>query len=698
MRSLCRRTFRPRRSLAAVVGLAVLAGACSQALVDGDAGRAPGYTPHFPDAPSFPDAAPLPALSVDYADPNHGSFEGGTEVTLRGRGFTTDMVVTFGDRAVDPADLQVLDAQRAIVKTPAGHPGPAPIEIKAGGENARRDDGFSYDSLVIEPTNGAIAGGTFVRIRGLGTAFDTATLATLDGNALTGVVVVNAQELTGYTPPGEPGTATLSVTGAPGQSLVVPDAYTYMATTDAYSGGLGGGPVNGTLNLTVIDNYTQNGIPMAYVVIGDPATSPFHGYTDPFGEIVLSAPGLAGPLTVTAGHPKYESGAFVNFDAQNATMFLTPLPPDPTDPPPDNGPAPPGRSGGTVSGDIVFGGATSIGTDSSWPLVPEPVEQGQVKRTYVFTTARDIFGGSADPGPGGTVDFSSGPTGWHYQIPVRPSAFALVAIAGIYNATDPDGPGPLQQGTFTPYAMGVLRGLVAGPGQDLANVAIPINIPLDTAIIVRLKDAPALTPGTGPDQYQVSALIDLGGEGVIRLPGSHATWSDKPEVLLSSLAPIGGALSDASYTFVAGTYTAKTFSPYSARILRGVRDLSAPVVIDGFVGVVRAVDPPDNGTSVTHHLVVAADGGTATPTFYYHRLQTADGIPVFRVFARGDTLEAPLYDLTGGGLPPLTNAPLTWAVTAISVPGGRFDTFKYNQLNANLWDAYAAASFDISFP
>jgi hypothetical protein len=682
-----------------LVALATLVG-CSQALLEDDAGHKPTTGPSV-DAMVFPDAVPLPPLSVDYADPPHGPFVGGTDVTLRGRGFASGMTVTIGGRLVDPMDLQVLDGHRALIKTPPGSPGSADIAVVAGANQTTRTGGFTYDRVFLEPASGSTAGGTFVKVRGLGTTFQAGVTVTFDGAAMTGLEVVNGQELSGYAPPGEPGPATVEVKNGADAPIVVTEGYLYEDTVDAFSGGFGGGLLDGTLNVTIIDNYTGDGVPFALVVVGDPATAQYKGLTDPFGQITFSGPGLTGQQTITAGHKKYESGAFVGFDAQNATMFLSPLPPDPTDPPPDTGPFPPGKSPGTVSGDIVFGGTTGIGSDTSWDLVPDPTQPGEVKRTYVFTTARDIFSTSADPGPGGTVDYAPGQDAWHYSIPVRPSAFALVAVAGLYNPNvDPDGAGPLPKGVFVPYAMGVLRNLVAGSGEIMANVAIPINIPLDTAIIVKLDGTPEIgaTGVPGPDQYQVAALIDLGGEGVIRLPGGRATFRDKPKAILTGMAPIAGAISDASYTFVAGAYTSVKLAPYSVRIVRGVRDLSTPVVIDGFLGVPRAVDPPADGTSTMHHLVLRADGGTTAPTFYYHRVQTTEGIPVFRVLARGDRLEVPLYDLTALGLPPLTNKPLFWSVTAVTIPGETFDTFSYDKLNANLWAAYASDSYGIAFP
>jgi hypothetical protein len=685
-----------------VVALTISAG-CSQALLDDDGGARRGRDAGRPaDALVFSDGMPLPPLSVDYADPSHGPFVGGTQVTLRGRGFAQGMAVTIGGHAVAAGDLTVLDAHRAVVVTPPGAPGPAEIGVTSAGEQTSRPDGFTYDAVYLEPTTGSIAGGTLVRIRGLGTSFAAGVTVTFGSASMTGIQVVNPQELTGYTPPGEPGTVAIEIQSH-GATIDVADAFTYEATVNASEGGFGGGAIEGTLNVTVIDDFTGNGVAMAYVVVGDPAVAQYHGFADPFGQITFSGPGLGGQLTITAGHPKYESGAFVGFDARDATMFLEPLPPDPMDPPPGGGPTgpPPSRPPSSIGGDIVFGGTTTIGSDSGWALVPEPTQPDEIKRTYIYATGRDIFSGTSRPLPGGTIDFVAGQEGWHYEVPVSAGAFALVAIAGLYNPNlDPDGPGPLPPGVFVPYAMGVMRNLVVGIGESLDNVTIPINIPLDTAILVQLRDAPAIgIAGTdGPTEYRVSAVIDLGGEGVIALPGSRAVFSDKPTAVLPSLAPLSGAIADASYSLVAGAYTTAQSTPVSVRIVRGVRDLSVPVAISGFLGVPRAVDPPEAGTSALHHLVLSSDGGGGTPTFIYHRLSAKDGTPVFRVLARGDRLDVPLYDLTGAGLPALTTKPLFWTVFAIRVADESFDTFNYGLLNANRWDAYATDVFDVAFP
>ena len=645
----------------------------------------------------IPDAQPLPPLRVDYADPDHGPFIGGTEVILRGRGFVAGMTVMVGGKRVEALDLEVVDTNRAVIKTPAGTPGDADIHVIAGEYETTREDVFLYEPIYLEPNTGGIAGGTYVRIRGLGTNFLAGDVITFDGKPMSGVQIINAQELVGFTPAGVSGGADVRVALAVGGELFAEDAFTYENTVDPLFAGMGGGPIDGSVNVTLVDSFTENGIPMAVAVLGDPDTSPYYGITDPFGQVIISAPGLVGPVTLTAGHAKYESGAMVGFDARTVAMFLQPLP-DLTLPPPQ-GPFPPGRAPGNVSGDVVFGGTTGIGT-TDWDLVPEPRTDTERKRTYVFPTGRDIFSADVNPGPGGIIDFDPGETSWHYDIPVRPTAFALVALAGLYEPeVDPDGPGPQPKGVFTPYAMGVLRNVLVGPGDRLENLSITINIPLDSGIKVVLGDAPALRDfDTGPDEFRVNAYIDLGGEGVIRLPGSRSVFRNATSTILTGLAPISLAISDASYTIAAGAYSTRG-SPTSLRILRGVRDLSKPVVIDGFIGVQRAVDPPDAGSSANRRLVVELEGGSGSPTFRHYRLiDLENGAPVWRVIARGDRDTIPLYSLQRFGLPPMaTGRELYWSAYSVHIPGGNFDTFNYGQLNANYWSAYSIATFSVAF-
>src|SRR5262245_6289445 len=111
------------RVLAALLAFATVASAACES--------GEGGTPYPIDAATGPqpdgapvDADPDPELFIEYLDPDHGPYAGGTETLLRGRGFTEGMTVLVGGRMVDPVDLEFIDERRAIIHTPPGDPGP----------------------------------------------------------------------------------------------------------------------------------------------------------------------------------------------------------------------------------------------------------------------------------------------------------------------------------------------------------------------------------------------------------------------------------------------------------------------------------------------------------------------------------------------------------------------------------------------
>ncbi len=654
-----------------------------------------------PDARPAPDAESGPALRIDYLDPERGPYAGGTLALLRGRGFVQGMSVKVDGRSVEPLDVKIIDGRRATIVTPAGDPGPADVVVEAGDLVAEAVGAFTYDPVYIDPPLGSVAGGTFVRILGWSTTFETGDVVTLDGDELRDVTVVAPGEITGYTPPGTAGGADVEIVGAWG-ALRVDEAYTYTATSDPFQGGLGGGSITGAINVVVIDSMTGNGVPQAFVTVDDPIVTPFSGTTDDFGQITFSAAELSGTVTVTAAKEMYDRSSFVVFDARDITIFLTPIiPPSP------GGGGGPGREAGIIVGAILFGDATGLGTPH-WDLVPEPRRASERKLAMVFTTFRDPFSGNPDPGPGSVVEYvNDGRTSWDFSLTSRPAALAVWAVAGLYDSElDPDGVGPLPPGFFQPYALGVERGVLVGPGEVVENVAVVIDIPLDTAIDVDFIAPPPLgTPGYwGPTEYQMQAFIDLGGEGVISLPASQTTFPPgATSAVLPWLAPLVGNVGDATYTIFAGAYAWGGSNPFSVRVERGVRP-GLPIPIDDFLGVPRPIDPAGNGLPATEmHLSYRSEGPTnGLPTFWAHYLDSGvDGSALWSIYARGDQLEIPLYDLvSSGAIPPIPATPnyVFWTTYSLTIPGLDFDDFTYRHLNANYWSAYAADAWAVQFP
>ena len=682
----------------------LLAGSCLAAVIAA-CGAPPPAGDDAPDArPGAVDAAAPDAegalFRVQYTDPDHGPFRGGTEIVVRGNGFGEDDEVWIGGRQV--LEQEWIDERRFRVITPPGEPGGADVEVRRpGGEIATDPEGFRFDALAIDPPSGSVAGSTFVTITGYGTDFGPGTAAALDGIPLTGVVVQSAESMTGFTPPGTVGDADLVVTTAT-DVHDVDRAYTYFTTGDPFSGGMSGGPIDGVLNVVVLDNWTRDALPGAFVVVGDPATSPHQGVTDALGQITFSGPDLVGPVTVTATAADHEVASFHCFDAENLTIWLrSPLPP------PDTGPPGLGAADGTIRGHVVFGGQTGQGSPF-WNLVPEPRTPSETKRIYVTTSASSMFG-SPRP-PIGPIDYTYDPDqlAWEFEVISRPGAYAVVAVAGLYDpARDPDGNGVTG---FEPFALGVTRGVLVGPGELVDGVDVVVDIPLDAAARVVLDAPPPIGTAPGPFEKTLRAWVDLGSDGAIAfgkhglpfvagepLPGQVGFPPGEDEVLVTDAPPRFGTIGNASYTVQVGAYTNNS-SPFSIRIERGLPELGA-IEIGDFLGVPRPVDPPEDGVASGRRVEFAPDTLDREPTYHMHLLSTTTGQPVWRGVTCGSLYAIELPDLTGAGYAwPPTEQQLVWTIWSVDVVGGDYSQWNYRWLGATYWSGYAADAVYATFP
>jgi len=686
-----------------VVGVAVAAMAAMAAC-----GTPTGLPDQFADArPGAADAEPTDAeeagFHVQYADPDHGPYAGATEIQVRGNGFADGDEVWIGGRQA--FEVEVIDSRRLRVVTPPGEPGPADLEVRhADGVAAVRTGGFTFDSLAIDPPSGSTAGNTFITITGLGTDFAAGTTALLDGVPILGLQILDGQRMTGYTPPGTLGDAELVVTTAT-TAHDIDRAYTYFTTGDPFAGGFSGGPIDGVLNVVVLDNWTKDGLPGAYVVVGDPATSAHQGVTDALGQITFSGDDLVGPVTVTTTAAGFEVATFACFDATNVTIWLRSPPP-----PPSGGPGSAGPVDGEIHGHVLFGDATGLGSPV-WDLVPEPRTATEKKRIYVTTSAPTMF--SSPRAPLAPIDYEFDPdrVAWEFSVTSRPGAYAIVALAGLYDtALDPTGDGVHG---FEPFAMGVTRGVLVGPNESVTNIDVVVNIPLDAAAHLTLDDPPPLhTPGwLGPTEYSIKSFMDLGGDGAIMFgrhglpfvqdlppPGQIDLPPGVTDVLIDKAPPRFGTIGNASYTFQVGAFTGG-LNPYSVRIERGVPSLGA-LEIGDFVGVPRAIDPAPDGTAATRHLEFVNENETHPATFHLHSLITEAGLPVWRGITCGGLHDYALPDLTAAGFPnwPPSGERLIWTMYSIDAVGDDYDQFTYRWLGATYWTGYAADAGFATFP
>ena len=676
--------------LAASAALASAPG-CRETVAGFEGGTGDGGVdaPELPDTPAFTESGITRSdLAIDRVVPNHGSFMGGNVAILRGAGFTGDANVSFGTHAVQPADHTLIDPRRLQVVVPAGEVGITDVTITVGDATFTLPDAYTYDALSVDPTSGAISGNTFVTILGSGTAFVPGDRVLLGRSECTDVEVLSPNRITCRTPPMAAGTVDVTVVRASDDSeTVAVDAFSYYDSSDPNGGGLGGGPIRGALNLSVVDWNSGMPVADAFAIIGEDMTTEHQGFTDGIGQITFSGADLMGNLTIHVSKDCYERSSVVSFDAQDVTIFLLPL----MDPrcgmgsPPGGGR---GRNGAFIEGQLVWLGPEEY-APNPWGNMPMP-RAGWERVAYVYTTQAETDQINPDPASGGGIQRitevapeGAGFVGYPYRIFARPAGLAVYALAGLENTTTRE---------FVPYVMGVARSVLAGPGETVTDVNILMNIPLDHEVTT---SPGALPPGLadGPDRFRFQAYVDLGGEGILvrnvngidfdtvrrRDAASVVRFVGEPALL--------GSLEDARYRLTAGWFTfADNNPPYSIVVMNGVTAVDDVVEMPDFLGIPDAVSPV-NGQRVPEDRVLRwTEEGGPPADLHVVLVVGGDGMPAWRMFVRGDTFEAPIPDLSSiPGVPDVAGGNLYWVVYAVRIPSFNFDEFRYTYLNDRYW-------------
>ncbi len=461
-------------------------------------------------------------LSLSRVSPDHGPFSGGTVAILRGSGFTDNAQVRFAAQAVQPADHRLIDTRRLQVVVPAGMVGSVDVSIEINGATTTLHNGYTYDALRVTPSSGSIAGGTFIEITGSGTEFMTGDRVLLGRTACADVRIVSPMVITCRTPAASAGTVDVVIERpADGSRITAVQAYSYYDSTDPLGGGLGGGGLEGSLNLTVINAQTDDAVEGAFALVTpadgtrDLSSSPYQGLTDARGQRTFSGPDLRGQQVIHISKDCFERVSFVAFDARDVTVQLTPLMDPRCGMGSGNQNPGRGRNGAIVSGELQFKGPDEFQQGPQpWIAVPE-ARVGWERVAYVYATQADIDSVNPDPSANGAMqrvtEADIGANGYNYSIFVRPGGMAVYALAGLENA---------RSGQFIPYVIGVRRGVLAGPGQTVPNMHILMDRTLDRNLVVELgatpqRPPPNVTGSTGPTRFRTQLALDLGGEGVI---------------------------------------------------------------------------------------------------------------------------------------------------------------------------------------
>ncbi|MCK6551067.1 IPT/TIG domain-containing protein [Myxococcota bacterium] len=507
--------------------------------------------------------APIEVTSIS---PVSGPAAGGTDVTIRGRGFTSGAVVKLG--AVALANVVVVSDTELTGTTVAGSHGATDVVVEQGGARGVLARGFAFvepfEIIHVEPSEGSIAGNTYVSIFGRG--LDAPASVKFGGNDGLDPILENGSVIGVRTQPAVPSRVDVTITS--GANTVVRERAYAFYDPRLITGGAWGGPIEGSVNVAVLDINSGAPMPGMVVQLGHDADLRYTGITDENGLATISSPEIRGPYTVTAGMNGFEFVTFNEVNARNLTMFSSRYPssPAPEDPVP---PCPEGAEPPRVRGRI-FRFKTSLDpvTSSGW----FPVALITYSQPSVFSTN--------PPQPPEQEDQVTS-EGEEYEIVVmRAGTVAVYAILYDYNPTT-------QQAI--PRKMGIVRNVPAAPGVVTEPIDISLDIELNQQVTVHLDDPPVQSPG--PTLNAVFPYLNLQSEGVIAFPPTAVGSND---VVLSQLPE----LATSQFFYMGGSFTLSATgglgAPYSLTLRESGEAFEEGLELGPFVQMPENVTPKAN--------------------------------------------------------------------------------------------------------
>jgi hypothetical protein len=603
---------------------------------------APAISPGLHDVALAADAPPnvleaayeaLPALLVTSVDPAFGDSAGGEPVVLEGVGFSVGVDVRIG--ALPASDVWVVSDTRIEAITPAGSPGVASVRVRQGNTEHVLVSGFEFtvdapELIAMKPTFGAQAGGTFLRILGVG--LEPPVAVYFGSTPALDVQLHGSTLITARSPAGEKSTVDVLVQ-AGGHQRVFVEGWSFFDPTGAY-GGAWGGPIDEAVNVSVLDAQTGAPVAGAFVVLGANPSTPYQGLANGEGEITFGGPGLFGKQTVTASAPSYSTHSTVHIDATNLVIQLYPYSPPSTGPPGvvlDPGAVtgritgmdkyvilPPGSCEGRDPGAFIYclpcetdaecgpvGACLPIADGKTWctthcggvedcppgygcasvpggigpHCVPSPGE----KTAQCAISEQQMFSPGIAPGPGAVASMDPITSVWTYEIASRIGEVAVVCRGGYTDAVT---------GKFMATTLGVRRHVFVGPETLTEDIDVPLDFPLTGRVEVRL-DGPPLAP-EGPHVLLADLYLELGSDGWLPMGALVQSVADAPLEFPRLPATLFGVLYDATWTAYAGTYTGEGRSPpASIAQARGLVDMGLDAVFQrGASGDWEAVPTP----------------------------------------------------------------------------------------------------------
>ncbi|MBI3182800.1 MAG: IPT/TIG domain-containing protein [Myxococcales bacterium] len=525
-------------------------------------------------------------LSLSDISPKLGPSSGGTAAALTGSALPPDLKAHVGALAAQLSGAPT-ESQANLLTPPGSGGGKSDLwafEAADPENEALLEDAFTFEEPLsigrAQPERGAIAGGTLITV--LGAGFGEGTVVTFGQNRAKDVKVVDSHTLTCRTPRGEVGTVDVGVERLSSTDLL-PGGFSYFDPR-SISGGLSGGPLVGTLNVTVLDG-TQGffglPVPLASVMLGIDAATPFQGLTDARGQITFSDPSLVKAQAVTVWKEGYESATVTSITSENLTVFIARTGGDgnPAMPPP--GPPP----------SIISGRVTGF-------KAPRALTANESLEARVFVTQSSLYGGPPyrPPPSKKSEKWVLTADGAEYIVFSGAGLRAVYAVLGVKNK---------QTGQFEPTLMGIKRGITTSPDNPAVNQDIILDMHLDLTVPITI-DSPINIPlaqgGTAPANNSVYAWLDLGAEGFIPNPqnwdtgtrGTSTVNGTTPSLSFPSFPRLDGS----NFIFLNEAAGSDAY-PVSYYFRRQPGDLSQGVTIGPMLPTPRFAQPTSAGLTGT---------------------------------------------------------------------------------------------------
>lgn len=646
--------------------------------------------------PSGPPAefGPIDAHAVVGVEPSHGPFRGGQIALVRGNGFSSRVRVWFGDVEVPAEQVIATRADRLQVTVPAGAPGSVAITTQNADEGASRrslTNAYTYDPFFAEPDLAPTSGGNVITLIGSGTRWGADTIVLVDREPCEVLAVRGPaggeQELDCRVPGGSEGRKSISVTAA-GTTSTVSGAFGY-EPGEVLRGGFAGDPLGGQLSVQVTAAGGRP-LPGAYVIVGADIELNELGQpgaaiqqTDADGRAVFSRDFTTPPL-VTVAARCFQPQSFVGVPVDTLRAELAAVAS------PDCGSSLPQNFGGAalppvlMRGELLWRGGVEF-RRSGWTNVPEAQLATERRAAYVFQPASDAEGRFRLPREDSAITVESpGLTGYQFELVTGGGSRTLYALAGVENRS-------VSPARFTAYAMGVLQGVFANPGDTIDGLAIPMDLTLDQALTLDVIGPAA--GARGPDLVNVRVAVQL----------SRGSFAILPNASLQTLRAGGSGLGVLGLPALVGDLEGSRYAigaravpdfglaaPLSVLPMLTVGNPAQPIVVGNFTPVPTLTLGSVDQLTWNHELTTTWSATGREVTLVHYELRSGAGLITWTIVAPPSATSFRLPELSRLPEGDLLPGTLDVVVSLASLPELDYAQLRSEHLQRGGWEAYAA--------